>query len=246
MNCSICCLIYQSPTWLDFVYQQLVKYTNLTENEFFFIANHPTPAIINHLEQTKLPYYRLNHSPEQQQEWFINNVYRGYNYGATKAKGEFLVFINSDMAFSPMWLENLVKHYQGSHCITSRLVESGRLPSGQHCLEQNFGSNPSDYDETKFLEFAAAISNNISKQGGLYMPLLAKKSDFLAVGGYPEGNITPDSDLFQPHYAKPGEPCLTGDLILMKKLATRGIQHFTAFDSIVYHFQRGESDFPDC
>jgi hypothetical protein len=50
----------------------------------------------------------------------------------------------------------------------------------------------------------------------------------------------PGSDVFNPIYAKLGEPCIPGDRVLMYKLKTIGVNHFTAFDSIVYHFQQGE------
>lgn len=245
MNCSIICLIYQSVPWLKFVHNQVTKYTDLTRHEFFFMANDATPEVLNYLQQSGIPHFRTEYPEEKRNEWFINNVYRGYNLAATKAHEDYLVFINSDMAFSPQWLDNLIKNYTGKECITSRLVESGRLPSGQYGINRYFGDNPNNFMESSFLKYAKSISEPLTKYGGLYMPLFVSKKNFFEVGGYPEGNITPDSDIFNPQYAKKGDPCLPGDFILMMKLAMKGILHLTAFDSIVYHFQRGESDFPN-
>ncbi|HPT86978.1 MAG TPA: glycosyltransferase family A protein [Bacillota bacterium] len=245
MNCSIICLIYQSVPWLKFVHEQVAKYTDLNRHEFFFMANDATLEVRNFLQQSGIPHFWTEYPEEKRKEWFINNVYRGYNLAATKAKEDYLVFINSDMAFSPQWLDNLIKYYTGSECITSRLVESGRLPSGQYGIGRYFGDQPYNFMEAQFLEYAQSIRETRAEPGGLYMPLFVRKKDFLDVGGYPEGNIKPDSDIFNPQYAKKGEPCLPGDFILMMKLAMKGIRHLTAFDSIVYHFQRGESDYPN-
>jgi hypothetical protein len=57
---------------------------------------------------------------------------------------------------------------------------------------------------------------------------------------YPEGNVTPESNIFNPIYAKLEDPCIPGDKVFIEKLKTIGVTHFTAFDSIVYHFQGGE------
>lgn len=241
MKFSIACLIYQSVVWLDFILEQIHRYTDLTDGEFFIVANDATQAVLSHLETRSIPHFRLEHSLTERKEWFINNVYRGYNQAARLSKGQFLVFLNSDMGLSPKWLENLFKYYNESNCVCSRLVESGRMPSGQYGLSKNFGFDCKSYHEKEFLNYITSIGEPRCAPGGLYMPLLIKKEDFLAVGGYPEGNLVPGTDIFKAHYAKPGEPCISGDSVLMKKLATRGIRHFTAFDSIVYHFQRGES-----
>jgi hypothetical protein len=243
MKLSICCLIYKSLPWLEFVYRQLQAHTNLSGQEFFFVANDATPEVLAYLQQHSIAHHIHHNSAAQQGEWFINNVYRAYNYGAGKAQGDFLVLINSDMAFSPNWLTNLVQAYNGGNCLTSRLIESGRLRSGQYGIERNFGTNYSNYRETDFLTFCQQTTAPQVREGGLYMPLLIHRETFLRVGGYPEGNVRQDSDLFIPTIAKPGEPCLPGDLALMRKLRRQGIIHQTVFNSLVYHFQRGEADF---
>ena len=62
-----------------------------------------------------------------------------------------------------------------------------------------------------------------------------------AAGYYPEGNVRSDSkNIFKPIIAKKGEPLISGDVILMEKLRRLKVNHVTAFDSIIYHFQEGE------
>ena len=114
------------------MYEQVLKYTEMDDKEFFFVANDATEEVLAYLRQNNIPHYEFHNSPEQQAEWYVNRVYRAYNYAAAKARGDFLVFINSDMAFSPGWFDNLWKAYSGSNCVASRLVESGKLPSGQY------------------------------------------------------------------------------------------------------------------
>lgn len=239
---SIVCLIYKSVEWLKFVYEQVYKYTDMTDKEFFFVANDANDEVLNHLNDHYIPHYVFTNSPEQQAEWYVNNVYRAYNFAASKAQGDFIVFINSDMAFTPNWLDNLWKAYNGENCITSRLVESGKLPSGQYGVGKDFGRDYSSYQENKFQLYARHLAEDKVQDGGLFMPLLIRKEHFERVGGYSEGQIVQGSDLFRPVIARRGEACLSGDTVLMLKLKTIGIIHQTAFDSLAYHFQWGELD----
>lgn len=47
---SIACLIYKSTRWLDFVYDQVKKHTNLEDNEFYFVANDACEEVLTHLK----------------------------------------------------------------------------------------------------------------------------------------------------------------------------------------------------
>lgn len=239
---SIVCLIYKSVDWLKFVYEQVLKYTDMTNKEFFFIANDATDEVIAYLRENNIPHLIFNNSPDQRAEWYVNNVYRAYNFAATKARGDFLVFINSDMAFSPGWFEQLWNAYDGKNCVASRLVESGKLPSGTYGIEKNLGLDYASFQEEAFLEYVKEISEPQIGDGGLFMPLLIRRQHFEAAGGYPEGQVLIGSDIYRPTIAKWGEACISGDTILVQKLNALGIKHQTAFDSIVYHFQWGEKD----
>lgn len=240
---SVVCLIYQSTAWLEFVYNQVVKYTDFLDKEFFFVANDATPEVKKYLHDNYIPHYILDNTEEHKKEWYINNVYRAYNFGAEKAKGDFIMFINSDMGFSPNWIENSFAHYNGHNCVASQLVQNDSRPPNEEGfigVEKNLGYHISDYNEEGFQTFAKEISENKTLPGGSFMPLLIKKEDFIKVGGYPEGNITPNSDVFNPTIAKKGEPLISGDVAFIKKLEHFGIQHVTALDSLAYHFQEGE------
>jgi hypothetical protein len=237
---SIACLIYKSTRWLDFVYEQIKKHTNLEGNEFYFVANDACEDVLNHLKINNIPHYIHNNSEEQKKEWYINNVYRAFNTAGRMAKGEYIVFINSDMAFSPRWLDILLESIQPDMCICSRLVERGILSSGLYGIEKNFGNVPNDYNEKDFLIFCEGIKQNLIAESGLYMPMLIKKEHMEKINYYPEGNIKTNSNIFNPIYSKINEPSISGDHVLIQKLKTIGVNHFTHFSSIVYHFQEGE------
>lgn len=241
---SVISMIYKSTKWLQFCYEQVLRYTDFRDKEFLFIANDPTDEVLSYLERHYIPHVVFRTTPEQKQEWYINNVYRGYNFGAQQARGDYLLFINSDMAFTPNWVEQLLSGIDGKNCIASRLVESGKLASGAHAISKNFGQELEQYDEQAFQKYANTIRQSGVIEGGLYMPLLIKRQDLLDVGGYPEGNVTPDSDPFHPTIAKKGEPLISGDTSMIQKITARGIHHQTSNSSIVYHFQEGEKDDP--
>lgn len=239
---TIACLIYKSTEWLDFVYQQILKHTDLSDVEFYFVANDAEKHVIDHLKSNHIPHYVHCNSTSQRDEWYINNVYRAYNKAVELAAGDFVVLINSDMCFSEGWLASLVAAYDGKSVIASRLVESGKLQTGEHGIEKNFGTDIGSYLEDAFLDFANSISRDEVAAGGLFMPILVRKEHFLKVGGYPEGNLRRNADIFSNEIASQGEPNISGDVVFVKKLQTLGISHKTAFNSVVYHFQCGEKD----
>jgi glycosyltransferase involved in cell wall biosynthesis len=239
---SIICLIYKSVDWLKFVHEQVLKYTDMADKEFFFVANDANDAVLKYLRNNYISHYVYENTSEQKSEWYINNIYRAYNFSANKAKGDFLIFINSDMAFTSGWFDNLWKAYNGSNCVASRLVESGKLGTGTYGIEKNFGRNFDSYREMEFQQYAESIAVFKVKDSGLFMPLLIRKEHFTSVSGYPEGNIVPNSDIFNPVIAEKGAPLISGDNVLINKLRERGIIHQTAFNSVVYHFQCGELD----
>lgn len=240
---SIACLIYKSVDWLKFVYEQVLKYTDLSDKEFYFVANDASEDVLNYLRDNYIPHYIFNNTPEHRQEWYINNVYRAWNYAAKMAKGDFIVFINSDMAFTPNWLDNLIKSYDGSNCIASRLIESGKLEVGKNGIEKDFGRTIPNYRENDFQRYSQIVSSDEIIDGGLYMPLLIRKDKFEQIGGYPEGNVKKESkDIFYPEIAKKEDDLISGDTILIEKLKSIKVKHQTSYNSLVYHFQCGEMD----
>lgn len=244
---SIICLIYRSTSFAKAVYESLYLYTPELRDgraELLFVANDATDEVLDFLEKSTYNYVVNNNKVFSEKELFkmgygtpeyIHRVYRGYNYGIKKCKGNIIVLINSDNMFSPHWLNNLFEKLEKNIVVCSQLVERrhpkfGVFPTAIH---GEFGSHPDNYREEEFLSFAKDISWNKLKHGGAYMPCMSYKSNFEDVGYYPEGNIAG---------SKFEEIVQYGDENLYDKLLREGILHTTACNSIVYHFKEGERE----
>ena len=241
-------LIYCSIDWLEFEYAELLKlarYFSEGSVEILFVANNPTPDVLSFLQENLIPHLVADtqHSPD---EWFINYVYRGYNEGVKAARGEYVFLTNSDMAYAPGCLQSLLREASPSRLLTSRLVELGRLQTGQYGIEKDFGAVPSRFRRRQFESYASELRDTRQAEGGLFMPLLVSKETFLRLGGYPEGNLSLDSfDNYLSSglvktYALPVEECVPGDTAFFQRAKLAGVVHHTLFDSISYHFQAGE------
>lgn len=231
MKISVICLIYKSIGYANFVLNSFKKYTDLQDNvEFYFVANDPTDELLTHFDKNNIPYKLFrNKDPE---EYYLNRVYRAWNFGGFEADADIVIFVNSDMAFSKNWLENLLKNLREDKIVTCRLIESGKLRSGKYGIEKNFGQTYSEFDDESFQTFVNKVSKPEIKEGGLFMPCAIYKDLFVKSGGYPIGNRTEKNGNITP-----------GDKILFyEKLLPMGIKHYTVFDSLIYHVQEGEMD----
>ena len=238
LKVSVVCLIYKSPEYARFVHESFNRHTGDRQGprygnvEFTFVANDPTDRLLGFLRSAGLSH-TVFRNPDPG-EYYLNRVYRAWNHGgmAAAAKSDVVVFVNSDMAFSPGWLDNLLKRLDMGTIVTSRLVESGKLRSGRHAVEKNFGTTHTKFDDGAFQKFASEISRNKTLPGGLFMPCALYADTFRRSGGYPLGNRT-----------EPDGTVTSGDAVFFyETLKAMGVSHVTAFDSIVYHVQEGEKD----
>jgi glycosyltransferase involved in cell wall biosynthesis len=240
-------LIYAGVDWLEFQYGELIKLQNEFgphEVEILFVANDATPEVLQFLRSNCIPFVvapgRVNES-----EWYINSVYRAYNFGVLKAQGEYVLLTNSDMAYMPGFLFNLLKHKTPNSYLVGKLIESGRLKPAEAAIKKNLGKSIVGFKRGKFYELARKISAETKTYGGLYMPLLAHRRSFLEHGGYPEGNILKSSlEMYiqngEYQIAAQGEELVSGDFAFVKRLEALGWSFETVDNAIAYHFQEGE------
>ena len=228
LKVTIICMIFRSKGYLEFVIKSIKKHNKFAK--LLFIANDPTDDLLNYIKKNKIPY--LLHRNQNLNEHYLNRVYRAWNFGGNNASGDILIFINSDMAFSKDWFENLLKHLSSKKIVTSRLVESGKLRSGKYGIEKNFGRSYKEFNEKEFEDYSKKISVNEIKKGGLFMPCAIYKDTFVRSGGYPLGNRVDSKGKIT-----------SGDRIFFyETLSSMGMKHYTIFNSIVYHIQEGEQD----
>jgi hypothetical protein len=229
-------MIYKSLKYLNFMRDQLLRHCKSEKFDirFLIIANDANTTIIEELKKGPIPFIEY-HDPKPT-DYYLNRVYRAWNFGGSTANSEIIIFVNSDMAYTPGWIDNLLAYLNPDTIPCSRLVESGKLSSGQHAISKNIGQNVDTFDEKIFLNYADSIKEPTAHLGGLYMPCAFYKEDFITSGGYPEGNIYvggPGAN--NTPFLRSGDDYYFHETLRRKK-------HITVFNSIVYHIQEGELD----
>ena len=237
-NLEIIGLIYKSESYLDLLFNQLQDRTCKVDGWNIgvrIVANDASLKIINKLKTLNINYSIYN--DPKPKDYYLNRVYRCWNFCGQTSEYDNICFVNSDMVFTENWLSNLLKHHNGINIPTSRLIESGKMPSGTHGISFDCGKNPKEIDYNRLAKVSEIISENKILEKGLYMPCIFEKSRFLESGMYPEGNIYRDGVGTLNGFVQ------SGDDWYFKKLETLySMKHITAFDSLVYHIQEGEKD----
>ena len=243
---TLVCLIYSGIDWLEFAYGELLllqKEFEQGEVEILFCANDASQEVLDFLKHNNIPHIEFN-NPDPN-EYYISRVYRAYNFATSAAESEYCLLVNSDMAYTPGFLTKILLQRDKDSFVVAKLVESGTLKPGPLAVKRNFGKTLQRFRRKAFYKYALRKEEPGFAEGGLFMPLLVSREAFLNLGGFPEGNITPDSlasylqsERFE--IAKPGEHCVSGDEALFKKAKLKGIKHVTSLRSIAYHFQEGE------
>jgi len=244
---SIIALIYQSPAYAEFLYNNLKKHTpelETGEAEFYFVANDATDEVLKFLKEKNYPHFIKENPHYTDEERFkqgfaypeyCGRVYMGYNYGIKKANNPIVMWINSDNCFSPNWLANLKKRLTPELIVSPRLIQSDTIfpnpINHSQCEVYNFGTGLRQFNEERFLAKVKEISRDDTSIGNAFFPAMVYKSTVEEVGYFPEGNL---------HNGSYDQISITGDTAFYLKLAEKGITHITSNDSIVYHFNEGE------
>ena len=246
-NVEVVAMIYRSTEYLDFIYSQLKGCKADGWNVGLrIVANDATDEVLSRLPQLDISFSVYN--DPQPEAFYLNRVYRCWNYCVESSQYDNVCLVNSDMAFSEDWLSNLLKHHDGANIPCSRLVESGKMRSGPHGVSKNFGRHPREFDQAGFEEYAKKISEDRIVDSGLCMPVIFNKKRFLEAGKYPEGNVFRVKRRGRVHLeiGHPNDRRLytTGDMYLLCDIlgGKFNMKHVTPFDSIVYHIQEGEMD----
>lgn len=230
MSVSIVCLIYKSIKYLEFVKKSIEEHTKTEDyDELLFILNDPTDELIDYVHKKEGLNWLINDNPDPE-AYYMTRVYMGWNFAVEHAKGDIVVMVNSDMAFSKDWLPNLLKCLQKDNAMSSRLVESGKMPSGLHAISVNCGRSSEDFDKERFEKLAEVVKEDKRVLRGLYSPIAVYKETFFKLGGYPNGNLIINKQE------------IPGDVIFWTVASTKDVKHYTVFNSIVYHIQEGEKD----
>jgi hypothetical protein len=242
-NVEVVTLIYKSIDYLHFITDQLLS--DLCKADGWkvgvrVVANDATPEVLEELSKINIPF-TIHNNPDPN-EYYLNRVYRAFNFCVQSSEYDNVVLVNSDCRFSDNWLPNLLKHHDGINIPCGRLVESGKMPSGQHGVNlwnMHFGRHPKEFDVDKWNKWVERNSSDEIRPGGLYGPVVFEKARFLEAGGYPEGNLYADG----PGTLNGPVIKCSDDAFFHEILEARyGMKHITVFDCLVYHIQEGEKD----
>jgi hypothetical protein len=239
-NIEIISLIFKSLDYLDLIYKEL-KSDNCKVDGWDvgirIVANDATQEVLDKLKELDIPYTIYNDIKPN--DYYLNRVYRCWNYAGITSEYDNICFVNSDMVFSKDWLTNLLKHHNGVNIPTSRLVESGKMMSGTHGISFNCGRHPKNIDFELWNRFSEHTKKNQIHENGLFMPCVFEKNRFIDSGLYPEGNIYKDGigTLHQDGVIQSGD-----DWYFRKLENEYKMNHITVYDSLVYHIQEGEKD----
>lgn len=238
-NVEVIGMIYKSVDYLKLMINQMNSFTNKTDWKVSYriVANDATPKVLDYLKTCGVAFTVYNDPTPN--AYYLNRVYRAWNHGGFTSSFDNICFVNSDMIYSDQWLHNLLQKHNGVNIPTSRLVESGKLRSGQYGIEVNFGRKPSEINYAGWYTYSNQIKSNDIKNGGLYMPCVFETKRFIESKGFPEGNIYQDGiGTTNGHPTKSGDDYYFHDILEQKY----GMKHVTVFNSLVYHMQEGEKD----
>lgn len=244
-NVEIISLIFKSTEYLRFIVEQLNGERCKAEGwdvGVRIVANDATPKVIEELK--KLPIKYSIYKNYWQNEYYLNRVYRAYNHAVCTSEYDNVCLVNSDDGFSKDWLKNLLKHHNGINIPCSRLIESGKMNSGQHGVnlgDNHFGRTAKEFNQDGFDKWVENNSEDKVLPGGLYMPCVFEKKRFIESGMYPCGNIY-DNGIGTFHFD--GKIKMAGDDFYFHRVLEKvyGMKHITVFDSPVYHIIEGEKD----
>jgi hypothetical protein len=238
-NIEIIALIFKSTDYLDLIYNELKSDKCKVDGwdvSLRIVANDATEKVIKKLKTLDIPYEIYN--DPKPDDYYLNRVYRCWNYAGKTSKADNICFVNSDMVFSDGWLANLLKHHDGINIPCSRLIESGKLLSGLHAISYNCGKTAKEINFNLWDDISKKISVDKIESKGLYMPCVFETDRFIESNMYPEGNVYNNGIGTLGYFIKSGDAYYFDDILSVRY----NMKHITVFDSLVYHIQEGEKD----
>lgn len=244
---TLICLIYSGVDWLEFQYSELIQLRNEFPPgivEILFVANDASEPVMDFLLRNQIPFICAP-GAKSVDEWYINSVYRAYNSGVNAAKGKYVLLTNSDMCYSPGLLGRMLARASKDKIVVGKLIESGRLIPAKSAIKKNLGKSLRKFNRKKFYKLANRYHSDTESLGGLFMPCLIEKSQFIRIGAYPEGNVLKTTiqeyiDGKPYRLADRLDPQISGDTAFFMRAMVHGLKHVTANDCLTYHFQEGE------
>jgi hypothetical protein len=222
-NITFICPASKNISRLRFMYKQILKYIDLTDNEFYFVTQHSAPDVIVYLKYKRIPHVVCE----------SDNELDRYGLGVKTAKGDYVVLLDDTHAFSHDWFDSLLVNFEADTAVSPRSIgnfDGCDDDQDKFNLKMDFGDEFNKFDvqkENEFNNFSRMIKTDViddmtgsDTASTSVLPLLIKRSDCLKAVEDPATNNIKS---------------------MISTLKNLGVNHKINFNSIVYKFAKDKS-----
>lgn len=154
---------------------------------------------------------------------YPKDPYKIWNEVSKQARGDILIFTNSDVLMGPGWDEPFFRHCCQNAIVTGYLVEPGNVGVASQNIHKDFGRTPAEFRTSEFYQYVLNYinPNDVKEERGWYMPCAMDREWFLSTGGF-------DTTLGFPN---------PNDIIFWEKCIKEYGTRLLRVKSFAYHFQ---------
>jgi len=161
-----------------------------------------------------------NEGPERQ------GIVYWYDYLCERALNDIVMFLHADMYVTPGLDEEISKNIKRGVVVTATRIEPSLHPPGPEKILADYGIEPEEFDENKFLRDLDKFKQGKTTEG-VFAPWAIYKDDYWAVGGHDK--------LFAPQSKE--------DSDIFNRLHLNGCKFVQTWDGFVYHMTSRGSRF---
>ena len=161
-----------------------------------------------------------NEGPERQ------GIVYWYDYLCERALNDIVMFLHADMYVTPGLDEEISKNIKRGVVVTATRIEPSLHPPGPEKILADYGIEPEEFDENKFLRDLDKFKQGKTTEG-VFAPWAIYKDDYWAVGGHDK--------LFAPQSKE--------DSDIFNRLQLNGCKFVQTWDGFVYHMTSRGSRF---
>jgi len=161
-----------------------------------------------------------NNGPERK------GIVHWYDYLCEQASNDIVMFLHADMYVPPKLDEEILKHIKPGVVVTATRIEPSLHPPGPEKILADYGIEPEEFEEHKFLNDLDKFKQNKTTEG-VFAPWAIYKDDYWGVSGHDK--------LFAPQSKEYSD--------IFNRLHLNGCKFIQTWDGFVYHMTSRGSRF---